>query len=290
MLSIFIMFSADRLPQLKTTIQCLEGMELYEDCQKILVCDDATNYEPPGWDVIVVPREDHPFCWSKMWRAGVDAAKFDKILYLDSDRILPRHYLTRVNDELKDNQWLFSGNLFNFQDYHDPEIIEHYRDILTSNELRDHYKTKYKDLFVYDPRWQLPPFGPGKGVMSGNVAFTRATFEASGGVDPWFEGHGAYADTDFHMQCWKLGMEFVDMDELELHLKHPKLGEDSEELEFKDIELLSLNNFIYHAKKWDLGYKFPRVIATHHLGLSADFVDRVLARIDSGKPFEPLLS
>ena len=131
MISIFVMYSADRLPQLKTTIRCLEAMDGYQDCQKILVADETTNISPDGWDVVEVPRPKGQFNWAAMWDAGVAMSKHDKILYLDSDRILPRDYLTRVWETLEDNKVLFCGSLFNFKDYHDPEVIRDYQEHLT---------------------------------------------------------------------------------------------------------------------------------------------------------------
>ena len=35
--------------------------------------------------------------------------------------------------------------------------------------------------------------------MSGSVAFTKKTYIRLGGVDPWYRGHGAFADTDFSL-------------------------------------------------------------------------------------------
>lgn len=285
MISIFLMYSADRLPQLKTTMFCLEHMDRYEECQKILVVDGETNIRPDGWDVIEVPRLRGKFNWSSMWRAGVDASAHDKVLYLDSDRVLPTDYLARIDAELKDDVVLFCGSLFNFKEYQDPEDVIALRDV-SLDEIRDGWD-KYKIMFDYDPRWLLPIDGPGKGPCSGNTAFTKATFLKSGGVDPWFEGHGAYADTDFHKQLWEMGVKFVDMDVPEFHLKHPKMGDENEELTMRDIEVLSLNNFIYHCKKWNLGYKYPRTIASW-LNLPGDFVDRVLLHIDEDNGMLPI--
>jgi hypothetical protein len=218
MISIFVMYSADRLPQLKTMMQCLEAMEGFADCQKILVVDGQTNIRPEGWEVIEVPRPLGVFNWASMWEAGVDASTNENIIYLDSDRILPLDYLTKVEEVLKDNVVLFCGSLFNFKEYHDPEEILDIQQTMTLDKIRDDWAT-YKVLFDYDPRWRLPLNGPGKGPCSGNTAFTKTTFKRSGGVDPWFEGHGAYADTDYHKQLHEMGVEFIDMDVPELHLK-----------------------------------------------------------------------
>lgn len=285
MISLFIMYSPDRLPQLRTMLRCMEDMDLYHECQKIIVADEVCNVQPDGFDVVVVPRPTGQFNWSAMWKAGVEECKFENILYLDSDRILPKNYLTLVHENMAPGRSLFCGSLFNFKDYHDPEVILGYRDLDLQDILCDW--EKYKLVFDYDPRWRLPIHGPGKGPASGNMAFTKADFWKVGGVDPWYEGHGAYADTDLHKSLHEAGVEFHDLDVPEFHLRHPKLGEDDEELTMKDIEVLSLNNYVYHCHKWSLGYNQPRMIASW-LNLSRDFVDRVLEQINTGDYFTPI--
>jgi len=87
--------------------------------------------------------------------------------------------------------------------------------------------------------------------MSGGTAFTRTTYFKVGPVDPWYRGHGAFADTDFHQKAFIAGCKFVDLKIPELHLHHDRIdGERS--LDHMEYMRLGLNNFIYYVRKWGL--------------------------------------
>ena len=221
-----------------------------------------------------------------MWEAGVQMATHNNLLYLDSDRVLPTNYLSIVMDNIQDDRFLFCDGLFGFHHPVDDQIIIDLLDQYTSDDIRSRF-SELEGLLYYDPRYRLPLHGPGKGAMSGNTAFTRMGYWTAGGVDPWFEGHGAYADTDFHKQVFEAGFELVPLDVQELHIWHSKLSDQNDELTRHDIEVLSLNNFIYHCRKWELSMAYPRAIAAY-LGLGKDFVDRVLRRIDTPGRFHPI--
>lgn len=242
------MFSNDRAPQLKNTLSCLREMPQYEDCQKTLVVDGHPLALVPDFDTISVPRINNEFSWANMWAAGVCSARHDIVLYLDSDRLLPSNYLELLLNNVKDGMFIFTS--LHFMMVQDLEIGECKR-LLNDPHPGVFTESPYLGMFKYEPRFHNPIFGPGKNVMSGNTAFTKKTFLLLGGVDPWYRGHGAFADTDFHMQAAQAGCEFLDLKVPELHCKHPKL--DSElELGEKKLMLLSLDNFIYYCNKWKL--------------------------------------
>lgn len=285
-LSIFVMYSPDRLDQLAQMVRINSRMEGWDECDKILLVDGEPNLHPEGFRVEKVERNSGKFRWSSMWEAGVSLARREKLLYLDSDRVFPRRYLRELISFVKDNNFVFTDSLFGMKSACSDDQIIPLLDEFTAEDLRTSYSYR-KDIFDYDPRFALPLNGPGKGAMSGSVGFTRMGYSQSGGVDPWFEGHGAYADTDFQKQCHEKGFQFVSLALQEIHLWHPKLWESGEELTRRDLEILSLNNWIYHAKKWNLGFTRPRQIAGY-LKLSGDFVDRVITSIESGD-FSPIL-
>lgn len=294
MITIFVMYSPDRVLQFEQMNRINSRMNGWSSAEKLLLVDWKDGVELPdfpGWRTIPVPRPRTNFNWSSMWEHGVEASSNEAMLYLDSDRALPRNYLEEVISVVNDNRFVFSETLFGMNRTVDDEVIIDLLDNHDPESIRiqfDDLNRKFSDLIYYDPRYRLPLHGPGKGVMSGNTGFTRSGYRRSGGVDPWFEGHGAYADTDFQKQVWNKGFEFVPIDATEIHIWHPKFSDQSsEELTQRDIEVLSLNNFIYHARKWKLGYHYPQAIA-NYLGLGDSFVERVLERIQSDDPFEPI--
>lgn len=250
MLSIFIMYSNDRRSQLDLTLACLRKMDGYADCQRTLVVDGRMSSVVEDCGVVEVPRINGEFNWSHMWQAGVGTAKFDQILYLDSDRLLPSDYLITIHKRLKDNTFLFTTK--HFMLISDIGIDECLTIVNNGFEVFNLFQGKMR----YEPRRKEPFHGPGKNVMSGNTAFTKRTFFELGGVDPWYRGHGAYADTDFHMTAALAGCRFVDLGNIELHYHHNKLS-DSGSLDRHTLDKLSLDNFIYYCHKWSL----PAVLA-----------------------------
>jgi hypothetical protein len=107
------------------------------------------------------------------------------------------------------------------------------------------------DFVQFEPRHWKPLCGPGKNVMSGSVGFTKTTYNRLGGVDYWYCGHGAYADSDFHLQAAVNGCRFVDLELTELHFPHSKLSK-GKVLSEKKLRQLSLDNFIYYCLKWGI--------------------------------------
>lgn len=250
MISIFVMYSTDRQLALEATISCLEDMPLYQECQKTLVVDRHTNIHPPGWFVVEVPRLNG-FSWANMWDAGVNTARYPNILYLDSDRLWPKNFLELIAQNLEDGKFVFT--IHHFLMLKDLPIAECKR-FLSSYEGNRSILTEppFLGTLRFDARHLNPVHGPGKNVMSGGTAFTKSTYYALGGIDPWYRGHGAYADTDFHMAAHVAGCRFVDLQLPELHLPHQKFSDDQKPLEEMQLRRLALDNFIYYCWKWGL--------------------------------------
>lgn len=254
MLSIFIMYSTDRSEALEYTLAFLRKMELYEGCQKTLVVDGKIDRVPPEWEVIEVPRLHDKFCWARMWDAGVLSARFDKILYLDSDRLLPLDYLSQISRLVEDDVFVFTSLHFQMVRVLSLEDCQALLDCRSLEELIAHPLALAS--VKYEPRDVEPKHGPGKNVMSGSTAFTKRTYCRLGGVDPWYCGHGAYADSDFHMQAAVKGCSFIDLEKPELHFPHQK-QEQGKSLSVSKLWELSLDNFIHYCRKWNL----PKALA-----------------------------
>ena len=89
MISIAILYSPDRLPQLQNTIGCLEDMEGYEECEVVLAVDGPINIRPPGWNVIRIKRPGTYYCWATALNTAVEHCQNEVIWYIDSDRVVP---------------------------------------------------------------------------------------------------------------------------------------------------------------------------------------------------------
>lgn len=240
------MYSNDRRKALDCTLECLGEMDGFEECQKTLVVDGRLESYVAGWDVVQIPRIDGKFCWGRMWDAGVGTARHQKIVYMDSDRLLPNNFLSRMVEEIRDNT--FVSTSIHFQALKELDWTQ-CKNVLYRLGSDD---TIFADdvfigNFFYEVRHQKPYHGPGKNVMSGSVGFTRKSYLKSGGVDHWYCGHGAFADTDYHMQTARLGYQFIDLKLPELHYYHTK-----DNYHRKDLEKMSFTNFSYYCQKWGL--------------------------------------
>jgi len=254
MLSIFIMYSTDREVALDATLSCLREMEFYDVCQKTIVVDGRIDRLREGWEYVQVPRVADKFCWGRMWDAGVCTAQYEKVLYLDSDRLLPADFLKRVLAAVEDDVFVFTSS--HFQMLKEMSIEDCKLFLKSMNEEGVFLDEKFMGSLRFEARYGDPIHRPGKNVMSGSTAFTKSTYLRLGGVDHSYCGHGAYADTDFHYAAAVGGCQFVDLQVPELHWPHKKRDGNKA---LSDVELWqkSLDNFVLYCLKWDL----PLIIA-----------------------------
>lgn len=274
MISLFIIYSQDRKQALETTISLLAEMPLYNQCQKTLIVDGETNIFLPQWKQIEVPRVDGEFCWSYMWDAGVTSAQYEKIIYLDSDRLFPPSFLELMNQNIADDAFVFTSYHFMMkQELNKDRIKTILHKLLNDKELQPE---DYFDSLVFEPRFGTPVHNYGKNVMSGSTGFTKRTFYRLGGVDPWYRGHGAFADTDFHFAAYNGGCSFVDLGLPELHYPHKKLA-NNKEVKTMEFRRMCLNNFIYYCHKWGLPSSLAESMAYDcNLKYPAKYVEKKL--------------
>lgn len=252
MISIFIMYSGDRAKPLEYTIACLKDMEGYEDCQRTILYDNRIDWVPDGWQPLRVPRIKDQFCWASMWDAGVASAKHEIVWYLDSDRLLPSSYIKHVA-QCKDGQFVFSSRHYMMLKEMN---LEQCKKFLVSDPMEYLLGDDEAGHVRYEPRFKDMIHVPGKNAMSGNTAFTRSTYYRLGGVDRWYCGHGAFADTDFHTMAHLTNCKFVDTEKTELHYIHEKRHGDHV-LSEMELRKLTVNNYVYYCRKWGL----PRTMA-----------------------------
>lgn len=240
MLSIFVIYSCDRIKQFEIFYECLKEMPGYDECQKILVVDgEESNIYPNDFQVILCKRPKKHFNWALAWDLGIKNSIYDKIWYLDSDRILPTNYLKTLYEEIEEDCFVYSSQIVSMKENIALETARKCR--------KDPYL--YWDYYKEDWRLPNPPnmefLSMGKNPMSGNTGFTKNTFLKSGGLDYSFEGP-ALADTDYYYKTYLKRFKFKTIPCLELHLKHEY------SIHITDREYMYMYNALKVCKKYGL--------------------------------------
>lgn len=266
MLDIIVLYSPDRLKQLKQMLFCLSEMEGISDCKIIICVDGKNNYISEYDNVLIkeVKRKYKYYCWADCINSGLESAEKEKILYLDSDRILPVNYLNLINCLIDDYSFVFPKYLKQFQLDHDLSTIRHVRDNPGS----------LNHLYIDDSRVYSHPFDAvrKKNPMAGCVAFTKRGYKHSGGFDPSFFG-GCYADVDFYMNVYSKDYNLIAIDCVEYHLNHSYFDyfyETKTSMPNFITRLMGLFNGLKFCKKWNFKIH-PRLIdASLELGVNID--------------------
>lgn len=277
MISLIVLAASHREAQLKQFIECLEEEEVFNSCQKILVFDgklksiEDHQLNVLDWEVAVPKRIDGLYCWSNAINEGIKRSNFDKILYLDGDRIVSSSFFSEIKN-IKDNEFLFPKNLYGFKNDMPLEKIKEYK----KNQ------TFCKKLMLKDYREFKNPdnsFGR-KNPMSGCVAFTKKTYIRTGGFDQMYTGYG-YADIDYFRKTYNLGCEFIPFDCVEYHLYHTYFPQSR--------ELIILNcfwNAVKYCKKWGLNPPSSVMNAAKPVELTLDDIKKNEYLEDFEKYFE----
>lgn len=239
MLSLYILYSNDRIQETKATIECLSDCSGFDSCQKILCSDGHTNFHPEGFEILEISRpQSGLYCWANMWDAALKICTFEKVLYMDSDRILPTKGLKEISQSITDNTFVFPKNLFSFKEKCDIDTIKDTRDDISNN-----MHLLKPDHRIYSSAWDAVRK---KNPMSGCTGFTKNTFFKSGGLDQAFQGWG-YPDTDYFEKTSRMNMKFIPLDMNELHLHHKY------EIPTRELKLMNLWNGCQFCRKW--GYE-----------------------------------
>lgn len=208
--------------------------EVVRESELITVCQDT--YEPGtliGW-----AKHKHfnldlgymhlPF----VTNFGVDKATNEKLIILESDRILPPGYFAEVIEQLQDGLQITTKKMLRPQkDLIDREI--------ESGDFE--YKEEYRNEAIW----------PGeRNMWSGNTALTKSDYYGCGQMDEFYKGYG-WADGDMTLTMEKHGVKSIYRDELEIHLWHEAntYGDEG------DKKQMFLDNGVYYCRKW--GIPFP---------------------------------
>ncbi len=163
----------------------------------------------------------------KITNFGVDKAVADKLIILESDRILPKGYFSEVLFLLDDNVQITCRNMKKLTQ---PSIDEHIDRAMFPN--------------VNEHRSPSNEIGM-RNMWSGNTALTKAAFYKAGKMDEEYEGYG-WADSDMTYRMEAIGVESVFRPEIELHLWHPAATYGS-----GDQKLMFINNGKRFLQKWN---------------------------------------
>jgi hypothetical protein len=158
---------------------------------------------------------------------GVAQCTSDKIIVLESDRILPNGYFDQVIEQLAPGVQITARNVLKLdKPYTDEEII--------SGSFQ----------FKSEPRTETNEIGT-RNMWSGNTAFMKPDFEKSGKMDEEYKGYG-WADNDMTATMEKAGVKSIFRTETELHLWHPGATYGK-----GDQEKMFIDNGIKFCKKWN---------------------------------------
>lgn len=232
-LAFVIVFHPKRLDNLHQTLFFLirNHGDIVPRSHLVLVCQNESEefYEGASFgkythintnvDQMMLPR---------FTNTGVDAAEAEKIVVLESDRILPPGYFQAVADQLKPGLQITTKTTLKLT-----EPVTH--------------KQIIDNQFKYTEDGRSPENKIGmRNMWSGNTAFMKSDFLKCGGMDTEYIGYG-WADNDMTYTMESNGVESIFRDEIELHLWHPPFTYGK-----GDHSQMFIANGLRFCKKWNI--------------------------------------
>ena len=160
---------------------------------------------------------------------GVEKAVADKIILLESDRILPAGYFEKAVGDLQSGYQITTQNMWKLLGPTSDEKIKQ-----GDFRHKDEHRSKSAQIGM-------------RSMWSGNTAFMKKDFYKAGRMDEEYKGYG-WADNDMTLTMETNGVQSVFQEGvLELHLWHPPATYDGG----KDSKLLFIENGLRFCKKWN---------------------------------------
>lgn len=159
---------------------------------------------------------------------GVHIAKAEKIILIDSDRILPAGYYNQVLNDLTPDKAITAR-------------ITHR--LLQPVGDADIFSANYSYIEEHRSESNQPY---ARNLFAGNVAFFKSTFFSVGGMDESYIGYG-FEDSDMTMKIIHSGVKPIFRPEIELHLYHEPMT-----YGHQDQKVLFLKNGIRYCKNWNI--------------------------------------
>lgn len=244
MLSFVIPFHTARFDNLLQTLRFLieNHYEVVSRSELITVCQDTIEFRENDQTKELFQlsqsfkikkhfdMEESEMILARMINCGVRNCLSDKVVVLESDRILPKNYFEIIEQELK------------------PKISITCRDMkklksqVSDDEIRQE-QFEYND----ENRSESNHIGV-RNMWSGNTAFWKNDFFEADLMDEGYVGYG-WADSDMTNKMNEIGVKSVFRPETELHLWHP-----SQTYGKTNQKRLFINNGIRYCKKWNAEY------------------------------------
>lgn len=229
-LSFIIGFHTNRIANLLQTLRFLEyyHIEVVESSELVLLCQDECDHIPNKFRECQHRNlQFKNMHLPKLTNIGAEMAQNDKLVILESDRILPSGYFSQVEKQLRPGLQITTLKMIKLlQDYSDEEI-------------QTAHFAQSKD----ETRSQICEVGR-RNMWSGNTAITKEDYWRIGGMDEQYTGYG-WADNDMTLTTERAGIKSIYRDELEIHLHHA-----NETYGDADQKRLFVNNGLYFCKKW----------------------------------------
>ena len=232
--SFIIGFHTKRMDNLAQTLRFLRKnhSDVIKKCELIMVCQDMCY---KSWPVVAkgewakdslhnleLPCMQLPY----VTNFGVNKATSDKIIILESDRILPAGYFESVIDQLEEGIQITTKNMLKLaKETSDEEIVS------GIFESKEEHRSDTNEIGL-------------RNMWSGNTAFMKSDFDKSGRMDEAYTGYG-WADSDMTYTMENIGVKSIYRDELEYHLWHPSATYGD-----GDQKQMFIDNGMRICKKW----------------------------------------
>lgn len=227
---------------------------IVSDCQLITVCQNSLEFLPfnfvKEFDDLKshFARADHfdmeldEMSLPIVTNWGVDYADSNKVIILESDRILPSGYFNAVIDQIGPSISITCSNM------------KKLTKPATDDEIRS-ASFEYKD----ESRSDLNRIGV-RNMWSGNTAIWKPDYIRAGKMDESYIGYG-WADSDMTNRMKMIGVLEIFRPEIELHLWHPSATYGK-----SDQKALFIKNGINYCRRWDVEHPdwFKEEIAAQH--------------------------
>lgn len=230
--SFIIGFHTARKDNLLQTLRFLDMWHLsaIQQCELITVCQDKLNFEIPSQ--LWMNHKHFNLQLEEMslpivTNFGINQSAFEKIIILESDRILPENYFSEVIQKLHEGVQITTLKMKKLK-----------------NECSDNNICSGEFEFFDEFRSLQNQFGM-RNMWSGNTALMKSDFIKAGKMDESYIGYG-WADSDMCLAMDKIGVKSIYRDEIELHLWHQSLT-----YGLNDQKKLFIDNGLRLCRKWD---------------------------------------
>ena len=231
--SFVITFHPRRLDNLFQTIRFLDywHKKTIQQCELLLMCQDQcgpieSSFKQTRLFNMKLPEMSLPI----QINAGVNEAKSDLIVLLESDRILAEGYFQKVFDTIQPKEIVTTKKMWRISR------------MVSDEDIINHQYPSYQECRSKDNELLT------RNAFSGNTTFWKEDFIKIGGADESYIGYG-WLDHDLTSSMEKNGIQTFWRDELELHLWHEAMtyGE-------QDQKKLFIQNAIKYCRKWNRPY------------------------------------